>query len=281
MGGWRRQSRLAQSPAVGWCRTPRWRVYIKMGIFSKIRRVFQPKFVKFENVRLPPRHARFCTTNWKSDEFFVKSAEREVDRLIELCGLSEKSSLLDIGSGQGRLAIGIQRRLPKIKRYLGIDIHARSVAWCKTHIEAHSSLSFMLLDAGNKRYNPSGATVDAAFRLPLASESFDVAFLYSVFTHMLTDDVAAYLKEIRRVLAPGGKMLATFYVEDGVPDCEENPPGYMEAKYGVHSGPLHRVRFSRSFVTKLLGDAGLKLERLDHQCEPQTGQSVAVAVARD
>ncbi|HYM35554.1 MAG TPA: class I SAM-dependent methyltransferase, partial [Steroidobacteraceae bacterium] len=40
----------------------------------------------------------------------------------------------------------------------------------------------------------------------------DFTFLTSVFTHMLPDDLAHYLGELRRVLKPGGRCLITFFL---------------------------------------------------------------------
>ena len=40
----------------------------------------------------------------------------------------------------------------------------------------------------------------------------DVAFLTSVFTHMLPEDVEHYLDELARVLKPGGRTLITWFL---------------------------------------------------------------------
>jgi SAM-dependent methyltransferase len=247
---------------------------------GRVRAWLEPDWVRYENVRLPAPHLRFCTTDWKNDEFFVKSAEGEVDRLIELCGLDPTKRLLDIGSGQGRLAIGVQRRMPNLREYVGVDIHRPSVDWCKRNIlRGPGNLRFVLLDAANARYNASGTPIDENFRLPFEDGRFDVVFLYSVFTHMTAEDTAVYLAEAARVLALGGRMLATVYVEEGVPQWEENPPDYLSERYGPPSRPLHRARFERRFLESLIDAASMKLLRLDYQCEAATGQSVIVTEA--
>jgi SAM-dependent methyltransferase len=249
-----------------------------MGLVRRVRQAFQPDAVTYQDVILPAPRIRFCTTDWKSDEFFVRSAEQDVERLIDLCNLSANTSLLDIGSGQGRLAIGIQRRLPDIAEYMGIDVHRPSVTWCKKHIEGRSPrLRFSFLDVANARYNERGKTIDEQFRLPFEQASYDIVFAYSVFTHMTAEDVATYCKEIARVLKPGGRLFATVYVEEGVPDWEENPPGYL-SKYGPHVRPLHRVRFEKTYLGNLIDAASMKVSRLDYQCEQATGQSVIVTV---
>lgn len=248
-----------------------------MGIVSRIQRKLLRNAVRYQDVVLPAPHMRFCTTDWKLDEFFVQSAEREVDRLIELCALSADKALLDIGAGQGRLAIGIQRRLPNIKEYVGIDVHGPSVAWCKRHIESRSpNLRFVFLDVANPRYNEGGRPIDRSLRLPFADASYDVVSVYSVFTHMTAEDAAIYLKEIARVLKSGGRMLATVYVEENVPDWDENPPDYLSARYGPPVRPLHRARFEKFYLFRLIDEAGMGMVRMDYQCELPTGQSVIV-----
>ena len=248
------------------------------GVRSALRRFRrEEEAVKYENVYLPAKELRFCTAEWQDDRFFVHSAERDVERLVELCGLKSEGALLDIGSGQGRLAIGLVRKIPDIRRYLGVDVDLSSVSWCRKYIaKYHSNFAFERIDIQNARYNPSGQPITGAFRLPCQDGEFTVVFLYSVFTHMLTSDVAAYLSEIRRVLRPGGRVLMTVYVEEGVPDVEENPPEYL-SHLGPSARPLHRVRFKRDFFIDLIKTAGLSLVRLDYQCETATAQSVLVA----
>jgi len=244
---------------------------------SSIVRGLRKDAVRYEDVTLPAPHLRFCTEAWRSNHFYVRSAEHEVDRLVELGGLSSEKSLLDIGSGQGRLAIGLQRRMPGIRAYVGIDVHAQSVDWCKRHIEQRSpNLRFVRIDAANARYNATGKRIDETFRLPFAAESFDVAFLYSVFTHMATDDVALYLREITRVLRAGGRMLATAYIEDDVPPCEENTPDYLSDVFGPPARPLHWVRFERGHFVRLVENAGMRVDQIAHHSEPLK-QSLLVA----
>jgi len=61
-------------------------------------------------------------------------------------------------------------------------------------------------------YNPQGKSNARDYRFPFATSSFDFAFLASVFTHMLPDDLENYLSEIARALKPGGKCLITYFL---------------------------------------------------------------------
>ncbi|MDQ8727653.1 class I SAM-dependent methyltransferase [Bradyrhizobium sp. LHD-71] len=220
---------------------------------------------------LPPKGIRFCTEEWQDDGFYFASAVQEVFRLRELCGLSENTRFLDIGSGQGRLAIGLQAAYPKLKSYDGIDVHQPSVNWCKRHLE-RQNFRFMHVDTANERYNPSGKHRSA---IPLDDNSCDITFLYSVFTHMRLNDVQLHLGEIHRTLAPSGKCLLTIYVEDWPRPEEENPTGYL-SELGASVGALHRVVFDRKAFEGACSDASLSVERFLYRSEGVTKQSVYI-----
>ena len=64
----------------------------------------------------------------------------------------------------------------------------------------------------NDAYNPAGATPAAQYRFPFLDGSFDVAIVASVFTHLLTPDLDNYIRELARVLVPGGRAVASFYL---------------------------------------------------------------------
>lgn len=242
----------------------------------RLLRKAAPAYVEWNGLRLPPRDQRFCTEEWKDDAFFVQSAKDEVRRLSEIAGLTEASQILDIGSGQGRLAIGLRAAMPNI-RYVGIDIDRRSVAWCQRNIASFGgNFRFIHVDLANARYNPNGTPFVPPVQLPVADRAFDVIFLYSVFTHMLTPDVERYLSEIARLLRPGGKALFTVYAEE---DCDEdeseNPSGYLE-ELGASLGALHRVRFRRRYLDEMIERAGLRVVRFDYRSETVTKQSAVV-----
>jgi SAM-dependent methyltransferase len=177
--------------------------------------------------------------------------------------------VLDVGCGYGRLPIGLLRVVGPVD-YLGVDVHPGSIAWCRRYLErAHPSYRFTWIDRENERYNPGGGAIDEAFRLPAADGSIDLAYLYSVASHLTEAHLVVYLTALRRVLVPGGRVFLTAFVEEGVPPVMVNPPGYAFARC---SGPLHVVRYERGHFTRLLDEAGFGVERFDHGAETD-GQS--------
>jgi ubiquinone/menaquinone biosynthesis C-methylase UbiE len=133
--------------------------------------------------------------------------------LIQFAGLKPDSHVLDVGCGVGRMAIMLAHYLGPIARYEGFDIIEHMIRWADREITTRlPHFRFDHVDVYNKAYNPSGTLAASGFRFPYADESFDVIFLSSVFTHMLADEQRHYLDEIHRVLRPGGRCLATYFL---------------------------------------------------------------------
>jgi SAM-dependent methyltransferase len=127
------------------------------------------------------------------------------------CGLQANHSVLDVGCGIGRMAVPLTRYLSPRGSYEGIDIVPEGIEWCSGHITSkYPIFRFQLADVFSKFYNPTGRFQACDYRFPFANNSFDFAFLTSVFTHMLPGDVTNYMRELSRVLKPGGKCLITW-----------------------------------------------------------------------
>jgi len=220
-------------------------------------------------VPLPPKKLRLGGPQFSDDAYFLESARREADRLLQSFGLRSSSRLLDVGCGVGRLAIGIIDRLGPIKAYRGVDVDPRYVEWCHKHIErAYPTYQFIRLDVGNPRYNPGGPALAGDFRHPFDDGSFEIIYLYSVFSHMEAEPVRIYLRDFCRLLASNGRLFFTAFAEQGVPDLSINPKGYRRE----WSGPLHCVRYRRGFLESMLESSGFKVDRFDYETETD-GQS--------
>lgn len=130
-------------------------------------------------------------------------------------GLNADSSVLDIGCGPGRMALGIGERYGfSTPKYLGFDVRKQDIKWCRKAIE-RENFTFEHLDVYNKHYNPKGKTPPVMALFPSDTAVFDFAFATSVFTHMRTPEMLAYLREAKRCLMRGGTFLATYFcIED-------------------------------------------------------------------
>jgi SAM-dependent methyltransferase len=131
----------------------------------------------------------------------------------DLAGLRPEDHVLEIGSGIGRIALPLTRIIGPQGSYDGLEIVPRGVRWCQKHITpGHPNFQFHHADIANSTYNRRGRIKAEQYTFPFPPDSFDVVLLTSVFTHLLPPATAHYLSEIERVLAPGGRMLATFYL---------------------------------------------------------------------
>lgn len=217
--------------------------------------------VIYQGSVLPAPDLRFNGPDQRDNAFYLQSAEQEADRVIRKLGYTPDSLLVDIGCGQGRLAIGLARRLPAA-RYLGLDVSERSILWCREHLESrYPSYRFRHLNLVNARYNPAGDPLPADFRLPVADGAAAVAYLWGVVTNMEPEFLGVYAQEIGRILQPGGRLFLTANVEDDVPEVSINPENYTS--FQCH-GPLNIVRHERRYFLDVFRQAGLTLTDYAH-----------------
>ena len=137
-------------------------------------------------------------------------------------------AILDIGSGAG----GTLRELETYGPAVGVDISPRAVDCCRRR--------------GCRRLVRVGEG-----SLPFAAASFDLLIALDVIEH-IGDDRAA-LKDYRRLLRPGGRLLLTV-------------PAYRWLWSWHDQVNHHRRRYTRRSLGKVLAEAGLVEERLTYYC---------------
>jgi len=128
------------------------------------------------------------------------AAVRVLDDL-EVPGAGAAFDLLDVGTGTGVLAVGALERWPGA-RVVGIDPSGRML---ELAVEEASRRSPAL----PQRLRTILASAD---RMPLADSSVDVAV--SSFVIQLVPNRAAALREILRVLRPGGRFACVTWQDD-------------------------------------------------------------------
>lgn len=136
-------------------------------------------------------------------EEFELLSRGKVEQLRAL-GLGPESRVLDIGCGTGMLARALVDHLRAPGMYYGTDIIPAAIEFCrKTY--AHPGFHFL---------------VNEMTSVPIQDQTFDVIVLSSVFTHVFPDEMAALLRELKRLLAPAGFVLADAFTSDTVADYE-------------------------------------------------------------
>lgn len=201
---------------------------------------------------------------------FISMGEEIVTHsLIGFGMLQPGHRFLDVGCGCGKLARPLTGYLSATGRYDGIDITPEVIDWCRQAYRDHSNFRFHLADLYSERYNPRGAFKASNYRFPFPDDEFDLIFLGSVFTHMVPADTDNYLGEIARVLKPGGRCLATFFVLDDESRANamagSTSPAFKHA-YGpegcrveVLSVPEAAIAYEEATVRRLYASHGLDI----------------------
>ena len=104
---------------------------------------------------------------------------------------TESTRVLDYGCGWGRITRFFLKDVARGNLW-GIDCNVDLISFCR---ESNPWSRFELND-------PLPPT-------DLADDHFDLAFSYSIFTHLREDVHLAWLEELRRVVRPGGLLILT------------------------------------------------------------------------
>lgn len=107
-------------------------------------------------------------------------------------GLAPGGFVIDVGCGSGRLSkpLAIYLQGP----YLGIDVVPELVAHAKA-----------LADRSDWRFE-----VATGLDIPAGNDTADIVCFFSVFTHLLHEQSYVYLRDAKRVLKPGGRVVFSF-----------------------------------------------------------------------
>lgn len=122
--------------------------------------------------------------------------------------------ILDVGCGLGRVAWPLSRELES-GTYDGLDAVRVYLAWCHDGLGLDPArFRFHHLDVYSSFYNPHGTIRPEDVRFPWPDRSFSLVLASSLFTHLSAAATANYLREISRVLAPRGRLFASFFILD-------------------------------------------------------------------
>jgi SAM-dependent methyltransferase len=211
---------------------------------------------------VPPRRANFV-----GNSDFVATGDQFAELFRRHAGLAASDRVLDVGCGLGRMARPLTRVLsPPAGSYDGFDVVADAITWCRRHYAGTSvPFRFAHLDLFNAEYNPHGRGRADDVRFPYPDGTFDLVLATSVFTHLLSADARRYLSEIARVLAPGGRLFATWFLLDDDLDGAHPPPMISfahrvgDAAVADPDAPAAAVAYPRAWVQSHSQDAGLDI----------------------
>ncbi len=227
--------------------------------------------------RTGPRHED------RSDEWFRGFYERTgrarrmaIERAVPESFSFDGKRVLDFGCGAGRVLQQFQAEAESGGGELwGCDLYEPTIAWLEENLSP--LYRFYVSDR-----RP----------MPHPDEYFDLIYAISVFTH-ITDEWADWLLELRRILKPGGLLLATFigprsWERSLHREVAEDELGIamlrLDQSYATTSGPLvlHspwwiRAHWGRAFDVVTLWPHGFAWPRERGESQEEVDRRLAFA----
>lgn len=152
------------------------------------------RLYKSNKTPIPPPHLRFRISGTSDEGIFVLNGiqgSTQMMHYVEKYDHSEKPSVLDWGCGCGRYAHNILKKWPQFL-YTGCDIDEEAIVWCQENIAGGHFRTIEL-------YPPTSFT----------NEQFSSVIGSSVMTHLSKKNQELWLKEMARILQPGGIFVAS------------------------------------------------------------------------
>jgi SAM-dependent methyltransferase len=150
--------------------------------------------------------------------WWYRGRRKVLDGILAGLGLPADARILDAGCGSGRNMV----ELARFGTVTGVELSQTSVALARAR-------------------GVGEVIAGSALEMPFADDSFDVAVTLDVIEH-LEDDLAA-LRELRRVVAPGGSLLVTV-------------PAYQWLWSGHDEINHHHRRYTRRSLQRVAQQAG-------------------------
>lgn len=183
-------------------------------------------------------HTTYSRVDFEKDYWTIvgPSTKEEHERLgrekrqtlIDL-GMTPHSRVLDVGCGTGQLTDALVDYLGDDAVYWGTDLAHEAVAFCQKRFSRP-----------NFHFCQNEMTT-----VPVRDQQFDIIFLSSVFTHMYALEIQAMLIDLKRLLAPGGLIMADAFVSPHV---------------ATEAGSRSKVEHNEDRLKGLFAQAGLAWE---------------------
>ena len=195
---------------------------------------------------------------------FRATGEEFLGLFRSLVDLRPDDRVLDIGCGIGRMARPLVPVLRPPGSYDGFDIAEPGIRWCQAHYgDTPAPFRFQHADVRNSVYNPSGRATPETYTFPYGDRAFDLAIATSVFTHLLPEAADHYLAQAARVLAPTGRLFATWFLVERT----DTPPQPFHADVSLApaavsdpAAPETAVAYPEAWLRERLEANGFELQ---------------------
>lgn len=194
---------------------------------------------------------KFNRARHKRHDAAVEGAAFLIRHVCDTLGLADLSDqeVLDVGCGT-RFTQAILERGLAIKRYVGVDVYREMVDFLRENV-SDPRFEYRHIDVHNALYNPDAQPMTEATELGVGDRTFDIIWLFSVFTHLAPDDYTTMLRVLRRYVRPGGRLVYTLFVDE----VTEGGHGFIDrVSRGLRPGneadvaTVNRERRVRPFV---------------------------------
>jgi len=155
-------------------------------------------------VRLLRRYLKFPAPSFIG--FFLDSSIRRKfqppDKLIERSGIKRGMNVLDIGCGNGAFVPSVARAIGPRGKLYALDIQKDML----------KQLEEKLAQPQNRNIKNVELVLASAYKLPFKSNFFDLVYMVAALQEI--PDKGKALKEMKRVLKPGGILAVTEFLPD-------------------------------------------------------------------
>jgi len=176
-----------------------------------------------EGIPMPstPPAEKQAIFNGSSGSTAIKLAVPVYKYVLQVCqkqSITPINTLLDFGCGWGRFTRLFVHDV-KEAGLIGIDPWDEALQMCRKHM-------------------PYAAFVRSEFNPPLAfrDELFDVVFANSIFSHLSEVNALSWIKEIARILRPGGVLIATTHSKHWLVTVQKFQTGEKPCESNWHRG---------------------------------------------
>jgi SAM-dependent methyltransferase len=120
--------------------------------------------------------------------------------------------VLDVGCGTKFTHAFLKHDIP-VKHYAGVDVYREMIDFLREHV-TDPRFEYHHVNVRNELYNPTAPPMTESTDLGVGTRTFDVIWLFSVFTHLNPRDYRVMLKLLRRYARPDARLFFTVFIDE-------------------------------------------------------------------